>query len=37
MAGLAGIVGLGDLTPVAAEAGAAKGGPRPVYTWTGRW
>jgi hypothetical protein len=26
---------LADLTPVAAEAGAAEGDPRPVYTWTG--
>jgi WD40 repeat protein len=24
-----------DLTPVAAEAGAAEGDPRPVYTWEG--
>jgi hypothetical protein len=30
MAGL-----LADLTPVAAEAGAAEGDPRQVYTWTG--
>jgi WD40 repeat protein len=36
MAGLVGIAGLADLTPlVAAEAGAAEGDPRPVYTWTG--
>jgi hypothetical protein len=27
--------GLADLTPVAAEAGAAEGDPRPVYTWAG--
>jgi WD40 repeat protein len=26
-----------DLTPVAAEAGAAEGDPRPVYTWAGPW
>jgi WD40 repeat protein len=33
---MAGLVGtLADLTPVAAEAGAAEGDPRPVYTWTG--
>jgi hypothetical protein len=35
MAGLVGTVTLADLTPVAAEAGAAEGDPRPVYTWTG--
>jgi hypothetical protein len=37
MAGLVGTAGLADLTPVAAEAGAAEGDPRPVYTWAGRW
>jgi WD40 repeat protein len=26
-----------DLTPVAPEAGAAEGDPRPVYTWAGHW
>jgi hypothetical protein len=35
MAGSAGTITLPDLTPVAAEAGAAEGDPRPVYTWTG--
>jgi WD40 repeat protein len=35
MAGLDGTALLPDLTPVAAEAGAAEGDPRPVYTWTG--
>jgi hypothetical protein len=35
MAGSAGTRTLPDLTPVAAEAGAAEGDPRPVYTWTG--
>jgi hypothetical protein len=35
MAGLAGIPRLADLTPVAAEEGAAEGDPRPVYTWEG--
>jgi WD40 repeat protein len=35
MAGLVGTAGLPDLTPVAAEAGAAQGNPQPVYTWTG--
>jgi hypothetical protein len=35
MADLDGIIHLGDLTPVAAEAGAAEGDPRPVYTWAG--
>jgi hypothetical protein len=35
MAGLVGTVTLGDLTPVAAEAKAAEGDPRPVYTWAG--
>jgi WD40 repeat protein len=34
MAGLVGTTVLADLTPVAAEAGAAEGDPRPVYTWT---
>jgi WD40 repeat protein len=34
MAGLGGTVTLADLTPVAAEAGAAEGDPRPVYMWT---
>jgi WD40 repeat protein len=33
MAGVAGV--LPDLTPVAVEAGAAEGDPRPVYTWAG--
>jgi hypothetical protein len=37
MAELVGTTGLGDLMPVASEAGAAEGHPRPVYTWTGRW
>jgi hypothetical protein len=35
MAGLVDITDLPDLTPVAAEAGAAEGDPRPVYTWAG--
>jgi hypothetical protein len=35
MAGLDGTAGLPDLTPVAAEAGAVEGDPRPVYTWAG--
>jgi WD40 repeat protein len=35
MAGLVGTTVLPDLTPVAAEAGAAEGDPRPVYTWAG--
>jgi WD40 repeat protein len=34
MAGLVGTTVLADLTPVAAEAGAAEGDPRPVYKWT---
>jgi hypothetical protein len=38
MAGLVDTVTLPDLTPVAAEAGAAsEGDPRPVYTWEGPW
>jgi hypothetical protein len=35
MAGLVGTVTLPDLTPLAAEAGAAEGDPRPVYKWVG--
>jgi hypothetical protein len=35
MAGLADMITPADLTPVAAEAGAAEGDPRPVYTWMG--
>jgi hypothetical protein len=35
MAGLVGTTALPNLTPVAAEAGAAEGDPRPVYTWEG--
>jgi hypothetical protein len=35
MAGLASTSGLRGLTPVAAEAGALEGDPRPVYTWAG--
>jgi hypothetical protein len=35
MAGLVGTAALLDLTPVAAEAGAAEGDPRPIYTWEG--
>jgi hypothetical protein len=35
MADLDGIIHLADLTPLAAEAGAAEGDPRPVYTWAG--
>jgi hypothetical protein len=35
MAGLVGITLQPDLTPVAAEAGAAEGDPRPIYTWAG--
>jgi hypothetical protein len=35
MAGLVGTAGLADLTPVAADAGAVEGDPRPVYTWAG--
>jgi WD40 repeat protein len=35
MDGQAGTVVLPDLTPVAAEAGAAEGDPRPIYTWEG--
>jgi WD40 repeat protein len=38
MEGVIGTIHLGDLRPVAAEAGAAEGDPRPVYTWTApRW
>jgi hypothetical protein len=35
MAGLVGAAPLADLTPVAAETGAAEGDPQPVYTWEG--
>jgi WD40 repeat protein len=35
MAGLFGTTLQPDLTPVAAEAGAVGGDPRPVYTWAG--
>jgi hypothetical protein len=35
MAGLIDTTVLPNLTPVAAEAGAAEGEPRPVYTWEG--
>jgi WD40 repeat protein len=35
MAGLVGTMQLAGLTPVAAEAGAAEGDPRLVYTWAG--
>jgi hypothetical protein len=35
VAGPVGTTVLADLTPVAAEAGAAEGDPRPVYTWVG--
>jgi WD40 repeat protein len=35
MAGLVDTTSLGDLTPVAAEARATEGDPRPVYTWEG--
>jgi hypothetical protein len=35
MAELVGTALVADLTPVAAEAGAAEGDPRPVYTWAG--
>jgi hypothetical protein len=35
MAGHADTIILPDLTPVAAEAKAAEGDPRPVYTWAG--
>jgi hypothetical protein len=38
MAGLvSSTAGLANLTPVVAEAGAAEGDPRPVYTWEGPW
>jgi hypothetical protein len=35
MAGLVGTMRLAGLTRLAAEAGAAEGDPRPVYTWEG--
>jgi hypothetical protein len=35
MSGLIGPIRLEDLTPVPAEAGAAEGDPRLVYSWTG--
>jgi WD40 repeat protein len=34
MGGLIGTILMPDLTPVAAEAEAAEGDPRPVYTWS---
>jgi hypothetical protein len=37
MAGLMAPIQLSSITPVAAEAGAAEGDPRPVFTWEGPW